>query len=236
MAKNLVLYDLVKEVPVLSGVVTGDPVVVYNTPGVALYDRDSDGNATVDFRAKVWDLSVKAVNDAGNSAVAVGNNIYYTPGDTVKLSKQASGNFFGIALEIVGTGTTDTVKVLVFGGRGDVQCVQQAKGSAVLDLSGSAVVDQVILHATQALHLVRAILLYTEASSANTGKLVTIGKETDNDYYYTGLSEVSKSAWYEAEVALLNHALAAGDTIVCGTAGGKTGTGEILVCIEYTVD
>jgi hypothetical protein len=103
-------------------------------------------------------------------------------------------------------------------------------------LSGSAVVDQAILHAAEALHLVRAILLYTEASSANVGKLVTIGTETDADYYYTGLSEVSKSAWYEAEVVLLNRAVAAGDTVVCGTEGGKTGTGEILVCLEYTVD
>ena len=102
--------------------------------------------------------------------------------------------------------------------------------------AGAAASDVVIFHAARACTLVSAILLYTEASSADAGVAVTIGKETDNDYYYTGTSEVSKAQWYEKSVTLLQTAIAAGDTVICGCAGSKTGTGEVLVFIEYTVD
>jgi len=111
-----------------------------------------------------------------------------------------------------------------------------AKSEARLDLSGAAQSNVIILHSTNACTLVKAILLYTEASSADAGVTVTIGKEIDADYYYTGTSEVSKAAWYEKEVTLLQTVVAAGDTVICGNAGGKVGTGEILVCIEYTVN
>jgi len=110
-----------------------------------------------------------------------------------------------------------------------------AKAFAVLDLSGAAQSSVVILHAPQALTLKSIVLLYTEASSGDAGVAVTIGKETDADYYYTGTSEISKSAWYEKSVTLLKTDIAAGDTVICGHAGSKVGTGEILVCIEYSV-
>ena len=104
-----------------------------------------------------------------------------------------------------------------------------------LDLSGAAQVDVPILHTSRACTLVKALLVYTEASSADAGVTVTIGSETDNDYYYTGTSEASKAIWYELDVTLLQTTIAAGNTVVCGHAGTKTGTGEILVCIEYYV-
>lgn len=111
-----------------------------------------------------------------------------------------------------------------------------AKAYAKLDLSGSAQADVPILHTSVAITLSRVILLYTEASSADAGVAIKVGKETDDDYYYTGTSEASKAAWYEKSLTLLATDLAAGDTLVCSNAGGKTGTGEILVCAEYTVD
>ena len=104
---------------------------------------------------------------------------------------------------------------------------------AKLDLSGSAQADVPILHTSVTATLINATLLYTEASSGDAGVVVTIGKETDDNYYYTGTSEVSKALWYEKDVTLLATDVAAGDTVVCGNAGGKSGTGEILVCIEY---
>lgn len=111
-----------------------------------------------------------------------------------------------------------------------------AKAQVRLDLSGVAQSDIPILHSSKACTLTKAILVYTEASSADAGVAIKIGKESDNDYYYTGTSETSKAQWYTKDVTLLNTDLAAGDTVVCSNAGGKTGTGEILVCIEYTVD
>jgi hypothetical protein len=113
---------------------------------------------------------------------------------------------------------------------------RHAKAFAKLDLSGSAQADVVILHAITACTLVKVELLYTEASSGDAGVTVTVGKETDPDYYYTGTSEISKAAWYTLDVTLLATDLAAGDTLICGHAGSKSGTGEILVCAEYTVD
>ncbi len=94
---------------------SGDPVRYGSFTGVALTDEAEGGNPTgytsVDFREKVWDLSVKAVDGAGNSAVAVGDAIYYVDADTPKLSKKNTGYLFGFALEAINAGQTDTIKV-----------------------------------------------------------------------------------------------------------------------------
>jgi hypothetical protein len=96
--------------------VTGDPVRYGYLTGVALTDKGEGGNAatetTVDFGQAIWDLSVKGVDDDGDSAVAVGNAIFYVDADTPKLSKKVSGYFFGIAMEAVGSGLTATIQVL----------------------------------------------------------------------------------------------------------------------------
>lgn len=113
---------------------------------------------------------------------------------------------------------------------------QFAKAMVIMDLSGGAVSNIIILHTSRALTLLKAIILYTEASSADAGVTITIGKESDNDYYYTGASEISQAQWYEKDVTLLATDVAAGDTVICGTAGGKTGTGEVLIVIEYKVN
>ena len=113
---------------------------------------------------------------------------------------------------------------------------QFAKAMVIIDLSGGAVSNVLILHTSRALTLLKAIILYTELSSADAGVTITIGKEASSAYYYTGASEVSQAQWYEKEVTLLQTDVAAGDTVICGCAGGKTGTGEILVAIEYKVN
>jgi hypothetical protein len=71
-----------------------------------------DGKTTVDFGYIVADLSVKGINDAGNSAVAIGDLIYYVDADTPKLSKKTAGYLFGVAMEAVTSGATDTILVL----------------------------------------------------------------------------------------------------------------------------
>lgn len=95
---------------------SGDPVRVGSLTGIALVDEGEGGNATgettVDFSHSVWDVSVKGVNDGGNSAVAKYDLIYYVDADTPKLSKKASGYLFGMALETVGSGSTATIQVL----------------------------------------------------------------------------------------------------------------------------
>jgi len=96
---------------------SGQPVRVGQITGVALVDERSDGTTTVDFGPAVYDLSVKGVNDSGNSAVSAGDQLYYVDSDVGDgsgfLSKKNSGYFFGFALEAVSSGSTSTIKVLV---------------------------------------------------------------------------------------------------------------------------
>jgi predicted RecA/RadA family phage recombinase len=90
---------------------SGDPVIIGQIPGVAQTAEDSDGNTSVALKG-VFLLSVKAVDSAGNSAVAAGDIIYYQTGDTPKLSKKAtSGVRFGYALDAITSAATATIRV-----------------------------------------------------------------------------------------------------------------------------
>lgn len=94
---------------------SGAPIRFGAQTGVALTDEGEGSNiateTSVDFGPTCWDLSVKGVNDSGNSAVAVGDAIFYVDADTPKLSKKSSGYFFGFAKEAVGSGSTTTINV-----------------------------------------------------------------------------------------------------------------------------
>lgn len=96
---------------------SGSPVRFGNLTGVALTNEGEGGNAatetTVDFSENVYTLSVAAVDQNGNSAVALGDFIYYVDADTPKLSKKNTGYFFGVALQAnaAGDGSAATIKV-----------------------------------------------------------------------------------------------------------------------------
>lgn len=113
MAKNEVSNATRRKLAVPSGTVSGDPVAVGSLVGVAETDRDSDGNAIVCIAPRIWRLSVKGVDGSGNSAVAVGDKLYYNSGDTPKINKKTAGVAFGEALEAVSSGATATIEVLV---------------------------------------------------------------------------------------------------------------------------
>ena len=90
---------------------SGDPVRFGGVTGVALDAERTDGTTSVDLGPGEWDMSVKGIDDDGNSAVAVGDGIYYVDADTPVLSKKATGYLFGVALEIVTSGSTGTIMV-----------------------------------------------------------------------------------------------------------------------------
>jgi len=94
---------------------SGEPIRYGMLTGVALGNEGGGGNiateTSVDFGPRAWTLSVKGINDSGNSAVAVGDAIFYVDADTPHLSKKSSGYFFGIANAIVTTGATATIEV-----------------------------------------------------------------------------------------------------------------------------
>lgn len=111
MAKNEVLDWGNNIEATLTSVVSGDPVVVGQVPGVALTSSDENNRVTVKTNG-VFSLSVKGENNAGNVAVAVGDILYYEAAATPKINKDnVAGIRFGYALEAVGSGETATIKV-----------------------------------------------------------------------------------------------------------------------------
>ncbi len=93
--------------------VSGDPCRWGEKVGVALADEDTvTGKTTVKFDGCAT-FSVKGVDGSGNSAVAVGDILYYVDADTPKLSKKATGVRFGYAAGTVGSGSTATITVEV---------------------------------------------------------------------------------------------------------------------------
>lgn len=135
---------------------SGDPVRFGGLCGVALTDEAEGGNPTgytsVDFGPAVYDLSVKGINDGGNSAVAVGDAIFYVDADTPKLSKKNTGYYIGTALEGVLSGATTTIQVLV----------GQAPGSGVFASDGVTtvkIIDDAVTTAKIADNNITAALL-----------------------------------------------------------------------------
>lgn len=99
-------------VPVVSGVLSGDPVVYGQRPGVALTDRDAAASATVQFEG-AFTLSVKGIDQVGNSAVVEGDILYFTQGDTPKVAKKNTGVRFGYAKGAVNSAATASIDVIL---------------------------------------------------------------------------------------------------------------------------
>lgn len=91
---------------------SGDPVRIGSFCGVAVADKRTDGNTVVRISGVV-NVSVKAIDGSGNSAVSIGDKIYYVDADTPKLSKKASGALFGYALATITSGSTASIDVLL---------------------------------------------------------------------------------------------------------------------------
>ncbi len=114
-----------------------------------------------------------------------------------------------------------------------------AAHSIALDLSGGAT-DIEVYHAKVACSFFGYEILYTEASSVNAGVNVRIGRyqdgvALDDDYFDVSVSEVSKNKGYSKQfdrADLTQSVIAAGDTITAGIAGGKVGTGEVLLILQ----
>lgn len=111
MATNLAYKDAWRlDLPVPVGTVRGDPVLVGKLPGVALIDRQSDGQATVDTHG-AYRLPVKAIDSEGNSAIAIGEDLYFDSGSIPKISKSAAGTYYGKALAEVAEGEEASIPV-----------------------------------------------------------------------------------------------------------------------------
>ncbi|MBC9783542.1 DUF2190 family protein [Heliobacterium chlorum] len=114
MAKNYVQEGRRLYLAIGEGTKSGDPVVVGQIAGIALEDADSANSGAVETQG-VFNLTVKAVNTSGNSAVAVGDEIYLVAADTPKLNKKTSGVLYGYALAPIAAGQTATIPVKLKG-------------------------------------------------------------------------------------------------------------------------
>ncbi len=115
MANNIIVpghsVTLRLAVPALTA--SGDPVEIVDLHGIAITDRDADGYAMVKLPiAYVAKVNVEAVNNAGNSAVVIGDKLYYDTAATIKINKDGTnGKGFGYALETITAGSSDTIEV-----------------------------------------------------------------------------------------------------------------------------
>jgi len=113
MAGNLTKQDGRYLELAIAGKSSGDPAIKgINIVGVCLGDTNASGNVVIDTEG-IYNLSVKGINQSGNSAVAIGDLIYYVVGDTPVLSKKNTGKLFGIALGTVNSAATATINVKV---------------------------------------------------------------------------------------------------------------------------
>ena len=114
MATNYVQEGKNLDLPTADDAEAGDAFVVGDyLPCVLLTDADSASpyNATVQTQG-IFNLSVLA-NDGSSSAVSVGDILYWDDKDS-PLSKVATdNNVFGVALEAIDGGETETIKVLL---------------------------------------------------------------------------------------------------------------------------
>jgi predicted RecA/RadA family phage recombinase len=96
---------------------SGDPVRYGELVGVALTKEDTTTGKTSIALKGVWLVSVKGVDQAGNSAVAPGDKIFYVDADTPVLSKKNTGRLAGHVVETatnpgtVASAATGTVPV-----------------------------------------------------------------------------------------------------------------------------
>lgn len=119
MAKNIVHdpgYNLSVVVSDPATPESGDPIRYGHMTGIALTKEGEGGNGSTETTVNLGpfeaELSVKAVDGSGNSAVAEGDPLWYVDADTPKLSKKATGYFYGIARGAIIAGETATIKVL----------------------------------------------------------------------------------------------------------------------------
>lgn len=114
MANNIRFEHTIRlTLPVVAGTVSGSSVLVGTIPGVAVTDRDTNGNATVQIAGG----TVADVTLASAVVTAPGTTLYITgatPG-VISATSAANSAVYGAALAIKASGAAAVVPVLIAG-------------------------------------------------------------------------------------------------------------------------
>ena len=247
MAKNLVFdvgpLSVVCSHPAAPN--SGDPVRYGVFTGVALTDERTDGATSVDFRERVWDLSVKGVDGSGNSAVVVGDALFYVDADTPVLSKKPAGYLFGFAMEAINSGATATINVLkvspgfstpadatLTGAKAAVVAADALIGGIPIILqidiaAGSLAAKNVVM--THKIRVIDAWVVLTGAGVATTTLVVGNGADDITDDMDVSGSDLALIRAAEIDDAF--HEIAAAGSLRVTTETGATQPG----CIVYVL-
>jgi predicted RecA/RadA family phage recombinase len=87
----------------------GDPVVIEDTPGVALTDTDEDGKVALATEGE-FKLSVTGNDGSADAAMNAGQKVYHNGSG---LDADSSGKLFGKLREGVASGATSIVPVKI---------------------------------------------------------------------------------------------------------------------------
>lgn len=97
-----------KSVPVPEGTKAGTPVLIGSLPGIAVIDRQPNGNATVKFSTGSYRISVIGKKEAEEKQIKVGEKVFLKEG---KLSADTGGTLWGYAMEELAKGKTAEIEV-----------------------------------------------------------------------------------------------------------------------------
>jgi len=110
--------------------------------------------------------------------------------------------------------------------------------TTVFDLSGSAASEIVLYNKNHEIKIEKVWIKYIEATSADTGVVITIGDSADADEFFTATSEVSKDALYSKEYtegSMVLSIVPKDTPVYLAHVGGKSGSGTAVVGISYTL-
>lgn len=235
---------------------SGQPCRIGSITAVATTDKRSNGTTSVDLGPAVYQLKVKGVDDNGNSAVAVGDPLYYVDADvndgTGFLSKKSSGYFFGYAMKAVGSGSTDAaadVLIVPASALGSGLTANSLGGAQVANGADNNVVgaipvlhrvvivagalgntDVVLTHKTR---VVDAWLVLTGAGVATTTLQVKNGATAITDAM--AASGAAKALVRAATIDSAQHEIAAGGTLRVTSATGATQPDAIVYVLGERV-
>lgn len=191
----------------------GDPVLVgENIVGVAFKDAAAATDLVAIDTEGIWQLSVVAEDEGGNSAVVVGDELFINK-TTAIISKNRTASTharFGIALYPISAGETDVIPVKIHEHpESDVEDVVFAKSIHIKETAGSGVYTGSVTipaGATLVDIVVHSIALWT----AETSAALIVGDVADPNGYFDAVN-------------LKATDLLAGESISFSHDGGKKG-------------